>query len=66
MLTYITTLTARLFKVIIVVIACFNLKIKQFNIINTFVNTKRDLHSVLVAYKLSDKFKQPRIYVKIN
>jgi hypothetical protein len=66
MLTYITTLTARLFRVIIAVAVCFNLKIKQFNIVNVFINTKRDLHSVLVAYKLPDRFKQPKIYIEID
>jgi hypothetical protein len=66
MLTYIITLTACLFKVIIAVTACFNLKIKQFNVVNVFVNTKRDLYSVLVAYKLLNRFKQLRICVKIN
>jgi hypothetical protein len=66
MLTYITTLVACLFRVTIAIAVCFNLKIKQFNIVNTFVNIKRDLHSVLVAYKLLNRFKQPKICVKIN
>jgi hypothetical protein len=66
MLTYIATLAARSFKVIIAVAACFNLKIKQFNIVNTFVNTKKDPYNVLVAYKLLNRFKQPRMCVKIN
>jgi hypothetical protein len=63
---YITTLIARLFKVTIAITACFNLEIKQFDIVNVFVNIKRDLHSVLVTYKLLNRFKQPRIYIKIN
>jgi hypothetical protein len=66
MLTYVITLIACLFKVVIVITAYFNLKIKQFNIVNVFVNTKRDPHSVLVAYKLLNRFKQSRIYIKIN
>jgi hypothetical protein len=66
MLTYIATLIACLFKVIITITACFNLEIKQFNIINVFINTKRNPHSVLVAYKLLDMFKQSKIYVKID
>jgi hypothetical protein len=57
MLTYITTLTAYLFRVIIAVTAYFNLKIKQFNIINIFINIKKDSHNVLVAYKLLNRFK---------
>jgi hypothetical protein len=66
MSTYITTLITCLFRVIIAIAAYFDLKIKQFNIINIFVNTKKDSHSVLIAYKLLDRFKQPKIYVKIN
>jgi hypothetical protein len=66
MLTYIITFAACLFRVTIAVAARFNLKIKQFNIINVFVNAKKDLRSVLVAYKLLDRFKQPKICIKIN
>jgi hypothetical protein len=65
-LTYIIILIACLFRVIIVIAVCFNLEIKQFNIVNIFMNTKKDLCSVLIAYKLLDRFKQPRIYIKIN
>jgi hypothetical protein len=56
-LTYVTTLAACLFRVIIAVAACFDLEIEQFDVVNTFVNTKRDLRSVLVTYKLLDRFK---------
>jgi hypothetical protein len=56
-LTYTTTFAAYSFKTVIAVAACFDLKVKQFNIINTFINTKRDLHNVPVAYKLLDRFK---------
>ena len=38
------------FKIFIAIIAYFNLKIKQFNIINAFVNAKRLVKSFLVAY----------------
>jgi len=31
-----------LFRVAIVLAAYFNLEIKQFNVINVFINTKRD------------------------
>ena len=41
LLTYIATLVACSFKIFIAIIAYFNLKIKQFNIINTFINAKR-------------------------
>jgi hypothetical protein len=66
MLTYITTLAACSFKVAIAVAARFDLEIKQFNVVNTFVNAKRDPRSVSVAYKLPDRFKQPRMCVEIN
>jgi hypothetical protein len=55
-----------LFKVTIAIVTCFDLKIKQFNMVNAFVNVKRDLYSVLVAYKLLDRFKQLRMCVKID
>jgi hypothetical protein len=66
MLTYITILAACLFRVIIAITAYFNLKIEQFNMINVFINTKKDPCNVLVAYKLLNRFKQPKICVKID
>jgi hypothetical protein len=48
------------------IIAHFNLEIKQFNIINIFINANRPLNSVLVAYQLLDGFKQLRICVEVN
>ena len=50
MLTYIATLVACSFKIFIAIIAYFNLKIKQFNIINAFANAKRLVNSLLVVY----------------
>jgi hypothetical protein len=50
LLTYIATLATRLFKIIIAIIAFFNLKIKQFNVVNAFTNAKRLIKSLLVAY----------------
>jgi hypothetical protein len=41
---------ARTFKIIIALATYFNLKIKQYNVINIFINIKRDLDSVLVIY----------------
>jgi hypothetical protein len=66
MLTYTATLTAYSFRVTIAVAVCFNLEIEQFNVVNVFVNAKRDSRSVLVAYKLLNRFKQPRMCVKID
>ena len=59
-------LAARSFRVAIAIIAYFNLKIKQFNIINAFINANRLIKSALIAYMLSDKFKRLKIYAKIN
>jgi hypothetical protein len=46
LLTYITILAMRLFQIFIAIIAYFNLKIKQFDIINAFANAKRLISSV--------------------
>jgi hypothetical protein len=47
--TYIIILIARFFRIFIAIIAYFDLKIKQFNIINAFANVKRLVGSFLVA-----------------
>ena len=66
MLTYIAILVIYFFKITIVIIAFFNLEIKQFNVINAFENAKRLVKSLLVAYQLFNKFKISNIYAKIN
>jgi hypothetical protein len=43
-------LITRLFKIFITIIAYFDLKIKQFNIINTFANAKRLVESLVIIY----------------
>jgi ribosomal protein L23 len=48
--TYITTLVARFFRIFIAIAAYFNLKIKQFNIINAFENAKRLVKGSLIVY----------------
>jgi hypothetical protein len=48
--TYIATLATRSFKIFIAIIAYFDLKIKQFNVINAFINAKRLIKSSLIAY----------------
>ena len=50
LLTYITILVICLFRIFIAISTYFNLKIKQFDVINAFVNTKRLISSLLVAY----------------
>jgi hypothetical protein len=49
LLTYIAILVTRLFRIFIAIIAYFDLKIKQFDIINAFANAKRLVNSLLVA-----------------
>jgi hypothetical protein len=49
LLTYIATLATRLFRIFIAIIAYFNLEIKQFDVINAFVNAKILVNSLLVA-----------------
>jgi hypothetical protein len=50
-------LTAYLFRITSTLAAYFDLEIKQFNIINIFINTKKDTRSTLVAAYLSNSFK---------
>ena len=50
LLTYIVTLITRSFRIFIAIIAYFDLEIKQFDVINAFVNAKRLVNSLLVAY----------------
>jgi len=50
LLTYLITLVARLFRIAIAIIAFFDLKIKQFDIVNAFANAKRLIKSLLVVY----------------
>ena len=50
LLTYAITLVMCSFKIFIAIVAYFNLKIKQFDIINAFINAKRLVKSSLVIY----------------
>jgi hypothetical protein len=45
------------FKIIIAIIAYFNFKIKQFNIINAFTNVIYSLNLLLIICKLPFNFK---------
>jgi len=66
LLTYIATLVAYLFQIFIAIITYFNLKIKQFNIINAFANAKGLVNSLLVIYQLLNSFKILEMCTKIN
>ena len=50
LLTYIAILAICFFKIFIAIAAYFNLKIKQFNIINAFENAKRLVKGSLIVY----------------
>lgn len=50
-------LASRSFRVIIAIIAQFNLEIKQFDVVNAFVNAQRSEHSSLIIYYMPDGFK---------
>jgi len=49
-----------------VLAARFDLEIKQFDVINVFVNVKRDQRSALVACKLPDGFKALGMCVEVD
>jgi len=59
-------LIARLFRIKAAIAVHFNLEIKQFNVVNAFMNAIRDPGSSLVAYKLPDRFKIPGKYIIVN
>jgi hypothetical protein len=59
-------LTACLFRITSTLAAYFNLEIKQFNVVNTFINAKRDTRSTPVAAYLPNSFKQEGKYIEID
>jgi hypothetical protein len=59
-------LTARLFRITSALAAYFDLEIKQFDVVNTFINTKRDTKSTLVAAYLPNSFKQEGKCIEID
>ena len=65
-LTYVTTLTTKSFRVAIALATHFDLEIKQFDVINVFVNIKCDQCSTLVACKLPNRFKALGMYIKVD
>ncbi len=65
-LTYTTTLAAYLFRIASALSTYFDLEIKQFDVVNTFINAKRDTRSTPVAAHLPDSFKQEGKYVEID
>jgi hypothetical protein len=55
--TYTATLAARSFRVTSAIIAYFDLEIKQFDVVNAFINIERDSNRPKVVVKLLDGFK---------
>jgi hypothetical protein len=66
LLTYAATLTARSFRIDYVIAVHFNLEMKQFDIVNAFVNAIRNLESSLIIYKLLLGFERPGYVVEVD
>jgi hypothetical protein len=66
LLTYAITLVARSFQITYTITAHFDLEMKQFDVVNAFVNVTRSLEGPLVICKLPPGFKRPRYMVKVN
>jgi hypothetical protein len=52
-----TILAVRSFRVASIIIAHFDLEIKQFNVVNIFINIEHDSNGPKVVVKLLDGFK---------
>ena len=66
MLTYATTLALRSFRIGTAIAAYFDLKIKQFDVVNAFINAVRSSELPLVICKLPLGFKKPGYVAKVN
>jgi hypothetical protein len=66
LLIYATTLILKSFKIIVAIIAYFNLKIKQYDVVNAFINAIRSLNLLLVIYKLPFSFKVLKYVAKVD
>jgi hypothetical protein len=56
----------RSFRISITIIAYFDLEIKQFNVVNAFINAVRSSELLLVIYKLPLSFKKLSYVVKVD
>ena len=52
--------------IIIALVAYFDLEVKQFNIINAFINVEQDKYSNPVYYKLLDGYKKEGFCIEID
>jgi hypothetical protein len=66
LLTYVATLALRSFRIGTAIAAYFDLEIKQFDVINTFINAVRSSELSLVIYKLPLGFKKLGYVAKVN
>jgi hypothetical protein len=65
-LTYAATLASRSFRMAAALAAHFDLEMKQFDVVNAFVNAKREKTSSPVYCHLPDGFKEPGTCVEID
>jgi hypothetical protein len=66
LLTYAIILALYLFKMGIVIIAHFNLKVKQYNVINIFIYTLRQLNKPIITYYILNGFPILRMLIKVK
>jgi hypothetical protein len=64
--TYAATLAAKSFRVAMAIAARFDLEVKQFDVVNAFVNAERDKSGELVVCQLPDGFKKPGMCVVVD
>jgi hypothetical protein len=66
LLTYAATLASRSFRIGTAIVAYFDLKIKQFDVVNAFINAVRSSELPLVICKLPLGFKKLGYVAKVN
>ena len=66
MLTYAAILVLYLFRMGIAIIAHFNLKVKQYNIVNIFIYTLRQLDGPTITCYILNGFLIPRMLIKVK
>jgi hypothetical protein len=66
LLTYATTLALRSFRIGVAIVAYFDLEIKQFDVVNAFINAVCSSELLLVICKLLLGFKKLSYVVEVN
>jgi hypothetical protein len=66
LLTYATILASRSFRIGAAIVAYFDLKIKQFDVVNAFINAVYSLELLLVICKLPLGFEKLGYVAKVN